>query len=99
MRERGGRTVAHPVPNTTRKVLEEAVSSAVEEGSVIYSDELPSYDNLQGAYQHEFVKHSRGEYVRDDVSTNSIESVWRYSNEAKKESTTTGTQKRPPLCQ
>ena len=76
MRERGGRTVAHPVPNTTRKVFEEAVSSAVEEGSVIYSDELPSYDNLQGAYQHEFVKHSRGEYVRDDVSTNSIESVW-----------------------
>ena len=27
-------------------------------------------------FEHETVNHSAGEYVRDDVSTNSIESVW-----------------------
>lgn len=27
-------------------------------------------------YQHETIKHSPGEYVRDGVSTNDIESVW-----------------------
>ena len=49
----------------------------VEDGSGIYTDEFGAYKNLDGLfYQHETVRHSAKEYVRGEIHTNSIESVW-----------------------
>lgn len=77
MRERGGRTKAHVVANADGETLRNAVNANVESGSMIHSDEHAGYRGLQTAgFQHETVSHRAGEYVRDDVSTNSIESVW-----------------------
>ena len=77
MRERGGRTKAHVVPNTDGQTLTGAVAENVEAGSMIHSDEHAGYNGLKPAgFGHETIRHSEGEYVRDGVSTNSIESVW-----------------------
>jgi transposase-like protein len=77
MRERGGRTRAHPIGGTDAGHLHAAVHKHVQTGSMIHTDEHSGYQGLGGMfYGHESVNHSGGEYVRDGVSTNSIESVW-----------------------
>lgn len=76
MRQREGPTIAFPVPSTKKDDLEKAVQDNIEPGTTIYTDEWPSYKDLNKNYNHEQVMHSRKEYVRDDIYTNSIESVW-----------------------
>lgn len=49
----------------------------VEVGSTIFTDEHASYNGLDGeSFRHETVNHGAGEYSRNGVNTNSIESVW-----------------------
>jgi len=48
----------------------------VSEETKIYSDQHRTYTKLERVYDHKVVKHSRGEYVRGRVSTNTIESFW-----------------------
>jgi hypothetical protein len=38
----------------------------------IYTDEWSGYRHLKGSGRHEIVIHSRGEYLRGDVSTNNL---------------------------
>lgn len=77
MRERGGRTRAKPVHRTDAETLTTEIQAAVETGSTIYTDEHKSYHGLKNrSYKHEKIDHGAGEYVRDGVSTNGIESVW-----------------------
>jgi transposase-like protein len=77
MRERGGRTVAMPIPYTDRYTIRDAIIENVEPGSTLHTDEYPAYGNLEKlSYKHETVNHSEKEYVRDGVTTNSIESVF-----------------------
>lgn len=77
MRERGGRTKAKLVPRTDAGTLHSAVAKNVEAGSTLHTDEHRGYLGLGAkAYTHERIDHSAGEYVRDGVTTNSIESVW-----------------------
>ena len=77
MREKNGHTIAKPVNNIDAATLHAAIHEHVEPGSVIHTDELTGYRGLNGLYyQHETINHRHGEYVRDNVSTNSIESVW-----------------------
>lgn len=79
MRERGkgGRTKAQPVASTDADNLHRAVHDHVEAGSMLHTDEHAGYNGLGGMfYGHEAINHGAGEYVRDGVTTNSIESVW-----------------------
>lgn len=77
MRERGGRTMATAVPNTAQATLEFEIIDSVEPGATIHTDESRSYNGLRHlGYEHATINHSLGEYVRDGVSTNSIEAVW-----------------------
>ncbi len=77
MRERGGRTRAKPVNGTDARNLHAAVRAHVESGSTLHTDEHGGYVGLDGLfYKHERINHGDGEYVRDGISTNSIESVW-----------------------
>lgn len=76
MRQRSGKTKAMPVEDTSRHTLSREIHNNVEMGSIIYTDEHAGYDKLGKDYLHWTVKHSEGEYFRDGVSTNSIESVW-----------------------
>lgn len=77
MRERGGRTLAAPVPAVDVRTLHQAIHSAIEVGSTLNTDEHGGYRGLDGLFfKHETINHKRGEYVRAGVSTNGIESVW-----------------------
>ncbi len=73
--ERGGRIVAQPIASTDRATLHGVIHANVQKGSVVYTDDFRSYLKLKG-YTHETVKHSVGEYVRDQAHTNGIESFW-----------------------
>lgn len=78
MRERGkgGRTKARPVGGTDKMNLQTEIKASVEPGSMLHTDEHKAYLGLAPTYGHETVDHSAKEYVRDNVTTNSIESVW-----------------------
>lgn len=52
-----------------------SIEKTVEKESTIFSDDAKGYGVLKG-YWHSWVKHSIGEYVRDETTTNSIESCW-----------------------
>jgi transposase-like protein len=77
MRERGGRTKAMPIENVNIETIHSAIHANVAPGSRLLTDEHGSYNDLNGLFfKHDSVNHSQGQYVRGDVSTNSIESVW-----------------------
>jgi len=77
MRERGGRTAVKVVTGTDVGTLQAEIQTSVEAGSTLHTDEHGGYAGLAALeFQHETVNHSAGEFVRDGVSTNSIESVW-----------------------
>ncbi len=77
MRQRGGPTKAQIVSDTDAATLQPVINQNVQAGSTLHTDEHGGYMGLGGLlYTHETIKHSAGEYVRDGVSTNDIESVW-----------------------
>lgn len=76
LQQRGGAVVAMHVASTDRATLEPIVEGTVAQGSSVYTDESRSYIHLKRAFDHQAVKHSASEYVRERASTNSIESFW-----------------------
>jgi transposase-like protein len=79
MRERGkgGRTVGMVVADVDLPTIHTAIHANVETGSRLHTDEALAYSGIGGLFfNHETVNHSAGEFSRDDVTTNSIESVF-----------------------
>jgi transposase-like protein len=77
MRERGGKTLAMPIENTSIEEIQGAIYARVEFGSTLMTDEHPAYKDMDGLlFKQETVNHSAGEYVRGLSHTNGIESVW-----------------------
>jgi len=77
MRERGGRTIAMPIANTDKETIQGAIIQNVAAGSMLNTDEALAYSDIaKKSFKHEAVSHSAGEFVRDDVTTNGIESVF-----------------------
>ncbi len=77
MRERKGRTSAFPVTAVDSGTLHNAIHTRIGIGSIIHTDEAAAYGGVDGLfYQRETINHSAGEYVKNGVSTNSVESVW-----------------------
>jgi transposase-like protein len=77
MRERGGQTIATPIENTDKDTIQAAIHQHVEVGSILHTDEAGAYTGIgDSGFSHDTVNHGAGEYVRDDVTTNGIESVF-----------------------
>lgn len=77
MRERGGRAKAKPVIRTDAATLHPEILAHVLPGSTVHTDEHGGYHGLGSEhYNHERINHCAGEYVRDGVTTNGVESVW-----------------------
>ena len=68
-----GKVVANPVASIDKNTLQDFVHANAADGATIYTDDAKAYDGL---LNHETVKHSVGEYVREQVHTNGIESFW-----------------------
>ena len=80
--ERDGRIIAGPVPDAYMNTLEPIVRENVIVGSKISTDESRSYLRLSNGYDHQKVNHSKKEYVRGDVHTNSLEGHWSHFKRA-----------------
>ena len=77
-REReSGRVKAEVRDTVTGRNANGFTSRHVQVGSTIHTDESAIYNRVGGLlYKHERINHSAGEYVRGDVTTNGIESVF-----------------------
>lgn len=73
--ERHGEVRLQVVQNTRRKSLGPIVKDNIEAGTNVYSDNLPSYRNLNDEYIHKVIDHAV-EYVNGNVHTNGIENFW-----------------------
>ncbi len=76
-KQRNGSVVASVVWGGITSELLDAVRGAIIPGSTVMSDGEIAYRYLPNfGFGHEWVNHSVGEYVRDQASTNGIESFW-----------------------
>ena len=62
------------VESVNAPTLRGFIEERTEPDAIVYTDESAVYSRLPR--KHEAVKHSSGEYVRGDVTTNGIESLW-----------------------
>jgi transposase-like protein len=76
-RGKGGRTKALKIDATDAGTITDIIVQNVAVGSTLHTDEHLSYAGIGGLFfNHDTINHSAGEYVRDGVTTNSIESVF-----------------------
>jgi hypothetical protein len=73
--ERGGK-VRTSVPGNRRKTtLHREVKQNIGAGSILFTDALPSYNDLSEHYAHQVIDHAVS-YVRGAVHTNGMENYW-----------------------
>ena len=65
---------AKVVENTDAKTLQKFVADTAADGATVFTDDAAAYKGMP--FEHESVRHSVGEYVRDMAHTNGIESFW-----------------------
>ena len=75
MVERGGKLNAKLVDDVTVRTLTNEIVKHVKDAT-IYSDEWLGYNALKRIYDHQFIKHGKGQYVKGRVHTNTIEGFW-----------------------
>ena len=75
MVERGGKLNAKLVQDVTVRTLTAEIVKHVQDAT-IYSDEWLGYNALKRIYDHQFIKHGKGQYVNGRVHTNTIEGFW-----------------------
>ena len=64
------------IPNTKGKTLKAVIKEMVEEGSIVVSDGWVGYSGLHKEYDHKRIAHNKGQFVKDEFHTNSIEGFW-----------------------
>lgn len=73
--ERHGEVRTTVIQNTKRRSLHGEVNRHVEAGSMVYSDALRSYNQLNEEYFHNVINHAET-YVDGHIHTNGIENFW-----------------------
>lgn len=77
MIERSGDIITRQIPDRRSTSIKRHVWKFVQHGTRVYTDEARSLkETMSGVYRHDTVDHSKDEWVRGDVHTNSIESFW-----------------------
>jgi transposase len=77
---KGGRVIARVAADTTKPTLHGFIKEYVLPGSVVFTDDYPSYDGIEGPkYRHYRIRHSERVYVtgsRGQIHTQTIEGFW-----------------------
>ncbi|OHA58678.1 MAG: hypothetical protein A2571_02825 [Candidatus Vogelbacteria bacterium RIFOXYD1_FULL_44_32] len=77
MTERGGKLRAFQIPDRQTHTVLNAVTKNVNPKAYLMTDDAGVYRKLvRIGFKHDSIKHSRKQYVRGNVHTNSIESFW-----------------------
>ena len=75
--ERGGRVRTFHVDRANKDTVEGIVRENVDRETALMTDESNLYPGVGGEFaSHETVCHSAGEYVRDEVHTNTMDGYW-----------------------
>jgi transposase-like protein len=75
--QRNGKVVARVINSVDGATLQNFVRQAISEKvDLIVTDEWTGYRNVSHEFPHAVVRHTKGEYVRGIVHTNSIEGFW-----------------------
>lgn len=64
------------VPDTKAETLQDFAKEHVRKDGTLYSDDNTAYEDFDHVAKHETVKHSVGEYVRQQAHINGMESFW-----------------------
>lgn len=65
------------VADTTAITLYQIVCDSISSGSTVYTEDATAYEGLKRyGYKNETVRHSVGEFVKDQAHTNGAESFW-----------------------
>lgn len=73
LKERNGNVKASIIKDASNKTLRSIMKLNIERGSQVFTDEYSAYSNLHFLFSHKRVNHSKKEYARDNVHTNTIE--------------------------
>ncbi len=76
MLERKGNVKAIQTTDVKSKTLNSIIADNVVFGSQLYTDEYRVYKSAKWLYNHDFINHSKGNYVNNDIHTNTIEGFW-----------------------
>lgn len=73
--ERGGKVKTKPIADTTAKTLKQFIRDNVDRSATILSDENSAYTGIGAEFDggHHTVAHSKREYVRGEVHSNTVE--------------------------
>lgn len=75
--ERQGELRAKAVKNVRASTVIPLVRKNVEIGTRVITDQFRSYNNVKGlGYTHDRINHSKKQYVKGDIYTNTIEGFW-----------------------
>jgi transposase-like protein len=74
--QRNGKFEARTIPTTGKRVLVGIINDRVDKKATIMTDEYKAYKSLDKTFKHESVNHSKEEWARGNVHTNSIENAW-----------------------
>lgn len=75
--ERKGKVIAKVVPDVAAKTLLPIIKEKVLERSIVYTDEMLSYNQLPRlGYEHRRIHHASKVYVMGDIHTNTIDGFW-----------------------
>ncbi len=80
MVERGGSVKAQVMPFVAGGTVEPVIRKSVSPTATIHTDYFPMYKHLipDMGYEHYRVNHSKGEYAKGVVHTNTIEGYWSH---------------------
>ena len=73
--ERGGKVRTSMPKNRRKNTMHEEVKKNVGVGSILFTDALPSYNDLEEDYAHKVIDHAVA-YVHGNVHTNGMENYW-----------------------
>ena len=76
MVERNGKLLSYTIENAKSSTLTPIITNKVNLDATIYTDKWRGYNTIDKIYNHLFVKHSSNEFIKGDVSTNTIEGFW-----------------------
>jgi len=74
--ERKGNIKLFKLENVTNQSICMKVHDSVVIGTDIMTDEFKAYRGLKSFYNHQFIQHHSGQYVKGDVHTNTVEGFW-----------------------
>lgn len=74
--QRNGKVTAKKAKDVSSKTLTSFIKANVKEGETVSTDEWSGYNKISLKFNHLVVSHGKGEYVKGNAHTNTLEGFW-----------------------